>query len=124
MFFNSEEKRNILGARGDRYEFKGEIKHCVCRRFGAGNLCEIDLKLLLRVEGEGGDGFCIDTAIFSREVLQSKTRLKNTDVQGRLSYQRCGSASLVLPVASRSYERIFRSIIPLGYFLVIAHGDA
>lgn len=55
-------------------------------------------------------------------IFELKTRLKNTDTGSRLSYQRGGSIPSVLPVASRTYEGIFRSIIPVEYFLVMERG--
>ena len=64
-------------------------------------------------------GNSIQITILLRDFLGLKTRLKNTDTGSRLSYQRGGSVPSILPVASRTYERIFRSIIPVEYFLVM-----
>lgn len=67
-------------------------------------------------------GNSIQITILLRDFLGLKTRLKNTDTGSRLSYHRGGSVPSILPVASRTYERIFRSIIPVEYFLVMERG--
>ena len=67
-------------------------------------------------------GNSIQITILLRDFLGLETWLKNTDTGSRLSYQRGGSVPSILPVASRTYERIFRSIIPVEYFLVMERG--
>lgn len=84
------------------------------------SLLIFNLKRVINLKLGGKSNSTFDASVRCKEFFRSQSRLKSRNMNSRVSYHQHGSIPSVLPpVASRSNDRIFSSIIPVEYFLVI-----